>query len=162
MNGYHESETIILRGRRCWPRNELHAFLVELGFKAEDDFYHIQRKGKLPVWQSSTMLSLDVQLNGGAIYATEEDVAEGTAGNWDTLVGKYLMATVPAECIAPVVQIIFRICERFDLQAMYHGRQHSESELIQALTTVADELTASLDKPGSETLAILIEQSYSK
>jgi hypothetical protein len=110
MNDYHESEVITLEAKREWLRTDLHAFLMEIGFKSVDDCYKFKRSGNLPAWQSTTLLSIDVRLRGAEVYETEEDVNEGKSGKWDSLVAKYLMATVPKECVRPAVDLLFSVC----------------------------------------------------
>lgn len=162
MNSYHEVEIITLSSPRVLPRKDLHIVLADIGFKSEDDFYHLQRRGNLPVWQTSTLLNICVRLRGNDVYETEDDVIEGTAGSWDSLLVKYFMATVPRECIRLAIDILFVISEKFQLEVNYCGKPQNKSDLIQSLENIANDLTANLDAPGSEVLAILVEQSHSK
>ena len=162
MNNLHEVETVTLRGNREWPRKELHEFLEELGFKSEDDFYHLKRNGSLLKWQTNTLATVDVFWRGRSIYETEDEVCEGTSGTWDSIEMKYYMASVPKECIQAFVTVACAIQEKFDLQFFFQGVRRNEEELLRDFEKTAAELTTYCDEPGSEALAILIQQRYSK
>jgi hypothetical protein len=157
---YHEKETILLKGSQLHDRKLLHKWLRKRGYRSEDDFYYLQRKGRFRPWQTSTLITLNVRRGGHEIYETEEDLIEGIGTNWDELRSEYLMATLPRECIAAVTAEIAAIAAEFDLTIEYCGAVVDIAELASRLNAVADQLTSEFDEPGSEALAILIERQY--
>lgn len=157
---YHEKETVVLKAPHSLERTRLDKWLRKRGFRAEDDFYHLQRKGRVQPWQTSTVISLDVRCSGQGVYETEEDLAEGRGTSWDELRADYLLATLPRDCIASLVREIDALVTEFGLRLEYRGDVVEPVELAKHLNAIADQLSKEWDEPGSETLAILIEQQY--
>jgi hypothetical protein len=157
---YHEKETIVLKAPQPLDRTTLDKWLRKRGFRSEDEFYYLPRKGRCEPWQTSTIVSLDVRRAGSSVYETEEDMAEGLATNWDELRADYLLATLPRDYIASMVFEIDALVMQFGLKVEYQGETMAATELEMHLNAVADQLSKEWDAPGSETLAILIEQQY--
>lgn len=157
---YHEKETIILKASRLLDRITLDKWLRKRGFRSEDEFYYLPRKGRCEPWQTSTLVSLNVRRSGRSVYETEEDMAEGLATTWDELQADYLLATLPRDYISSMICEIDALATQFSLKVEYRGETIAATELEKRLNAVADELSKEWDAPGSETLAVLIEQQY--
>jgi len=157
---YHEEELVVLRAPGAFDRARLGKFLQRRGFKLEDEFYYLPRKGRSERWQTTTLVTIDVIRSGQRIYETEEDIAAGLGTTWDELRASYLLASLPRECIASFVQEIDALTTEFNLSVGYNGDNIDPVELGKRLNLVADELAREWDEPGSETLVILIEQEY--
>jgi len=159
-NQYHEKESVILRGTVRRSRGDLARYLRGLGFQAIDDFYTYPRPGRLPKWQSLDLLSVDVLIQGKAVYETEDDVADGVATEWDSLRCDYLLATLPRECIVRAVALVGEICGSWQLELTYAESAVDSSELLARWNEIASNLASKYAPPGSEELAILIASSY--
>ena len=159
---YHEKETVYLKAQRRFDRVSLDKWLRDYGFKAEDDFYYIPRKDRCEPWQSPTVLSIDIRLAGKDVYETEEDVVEGRTTQWDELKIEYLLASVPRDCIKTLIGVISELIRDFPVGGEYMGERVTTEILAHRLNEIADRLTKEWDAPGSETLAILIEQAYGR
>lgn len=162
MTNYHEKESIALKANKKIGRRDLHLYLVRRGFKSVDDFYELLRSQGVKRWQSSAIMSLFVLNSGKMVYETEEDIEEAAGAVWDELECEYLLATLPIECIDLLIVELRGLCETFNLQVNYSAASLSLEELRRKLVAIADELSSSVDVPGSETLRILIYQSYNK
>lgn len=157
---YHEEETVFLRSPQPQQRTALDRWLRQRGFQAVDDFYNLKRKGRCEPWQTSTIVTLSIRRDGDDVYETEEDLAEGEATTWDELKADYLLATLPRDCIVPLVCEIEALATAFNLSIKYLGEPVDSGELLNRLNAIADQLSRDWDEPGSESLAILIEQQY--
>lgn len=160
MKNYHEKEIVVLQSERPQRRKLLHKHLRARGFKSEDDFYELFRKGKCEPWQSTAVLTLSVFQSGATIYETEEDIAESGGTTWDELHCEYLLATLPRECIELMLNELSVLCTCFDLRMAYDGQAIEVEDLRSKLNSIADNLAKTLDEPGSEALRILIQQQY--
>lgn len=157
---YHEQETVTLKASHLLDRNILHKWLRKRGYRSEDEYYYLPRKGRCEPWHSASLISLDVKRAGLSVYETDEDIVEGIATTWDELQANYLLATLPRDYIASMVCEIYALAIQFDLKVEYCGDTIETAELEKRLNAVADQLSKEWDVPGSETLAMLIEQQY--
>ena len=160
-NDHHEKEIIRLSANKPKARRELHEYLKERGFASEDDFYFLDRPDTPKPWQSISVMTVDVFNRGSTVHETEEDIAE-YPGQWDELRVDYPLATLPPFLFETCVAECEALAVRFGLQMELGGDFITSGQLRSTLMKIADDLTAELDEPGSETLRILIEQSYSR
>lgn len=160
QNLYHEKETIVLAAESPQSRAELHRFLLELGFKSIDDFYDFERSKRGPIWQSESVLSIEVLRGGIPIDDYDEEIEEGTAREWDELKCDYLLATLPTECIATATFLLAAIGDRFGLTIRFEGADCTAAQVGERLADAATEVEKSFAPAGSEELAILIEEHY--
>lgn len=159
---HHEKLTVVLVREAPVLRSELHTWLKLRGYKSEDDFYFLKRKAKVLPWETRTLVTVDVQLNSSAVYETEEDVEEGSSTAWNSLNLDYLMASMPRDCIDLFVEEVQQLSLQFGLQIQFNSESVEASSLRAALNRIADELEEYFGGAGSEELAILIEQEYSR
>lgn len=157
---YHEKETIVLKADSKLERKRLHGFLKKRGFKSEDDFYELFRKGRCESWQSSAIIGVTVHSSGNNVYETEEDIEEGLGTVWDELRCDYLLATLPRERITDFVREVDTLIAEFKLKAFWNGEEVDGVKRARRLNAIADQLSKEWDVPGSETLRILILQQY--
>ncbi|GAA5497024.1 hypothetical protein Rhal01_03212 [Rubritalea halochordaticola] len=158
---YHEKETITLTAGETKSRSELHSFLKSRGFKSEDEFYFVDRPDSPKPWQAISVMTVNVFNQGSAVYETEEDVAEAP-GQWDELKVEYLLASLPQSFIEKCAIECETLAAQFDLQMELGGEAIKPGQLQSTLQKIADKLTSELNEPGSETLGILIAQSYGR
>ncbi|MCX7113684.1 MAG: hypothetical protein NTX45_27110 [Proteobacteria bacterium] len=154
---YHEKETILCKSNNPQVRKKLHNWLKQRGYKSEDDFYFLKRKGKIQSWQSDSLMSVDVLLNENEVYETEDDIQEGNSSFWDTLKISYLMASHPREYISVFVNEIMEISNTFNLTIQFHSQEKSIDLLSTELNQIADELEQNWGGAGSKSLAIMIQ-----
>ena len=161
-NAHHEEEVVELTSDVPIRRRDLHKWLRQRGYKSEDDFYYLDRKGKIENWQSRSLASIDLFFNKQEIYETEEDVEEGTATHWNSLRVSYLMATLPRECIEPFVDEIDTLAQAFRLRVTYQAEAIDAKSLLGRLTGIADTLEKDFGGAGSKALRVLILQEYAR
>ena len=160
-NNYHEKETIRLVASESKSRMDLHIFLKGRGFTSEDEFYFLDRNDAPKPWQSISVMTVNVFDRGSTVYETAEDVVEAP-GVWDELQVDYLLATLPPVFIEKFANECEILAVQFNLKMEMGGRIVPPGQLQLALQAIATNLTNELDEPGSETLRILIEQSYGR
>lgn len=158
---YHELKVIRLCANEPKSRRDLHVFLKGRGFVSMDDFYFIDRPDKPEPWQAISVISVHVFHQGTAVYETEKDIAE-SPGLWDELRVEYLLATLPRSFIETYAVECQALVAQFDLRMDLNGDPLEPDQLRPTLDKIADELTAQLDEPGSESLRILIELSHGR
>lgn len=157
---YHEREEVVLAADMPIDRLQLDRLLKRRGFRLEDDFYHLQRSPRCPPWQSTTLLSLNLLRGGASIHETEDDLTDQPGTKWDQLQVGYLLATLPRECIEMAVGEIAAVAEEFNLAICLEGENVAAGHLLKHWNAIADHLSQEFGEPGSEWLAILIEQQY--
>ena len=158
-NDYHEKETIRLSASEPKSRCDLHVFLKGRGFTSEDEFYFVDRPDTPKPWQAISVVTVNVYRQGSAVYETEEDVAE-TPGQWDELKVDYLLATLPPAFIEKCAVECEALAAQFGLRIELGGEAIKPGQLQSTLQQIAHKLTTAFDEPGSETLGILIAESY--
>jgi hypothetical protein len=158
----HESETVLLRANQSWPRAELHGLLTRRGYLSIDDFYSLDRRGKIPPWQSVSVVAIDVLRQTEPVYESEEDVLEGKSTTWDELKAEFLLATLPEELIETFCAEIEALAAAFSLQPICAGIECLPAQLATTLKKHAAELAHHHAPCGSKELAILIQESYGR
>lgn len=156
----HEKETVRLVGKQAQQRSLLHAYLKDRGFTSEDDFYFLDRPDKPQPWQSISLITVDIFLNGEAVYETEEDINESESSFWDELDVSYLLASLPVEYVKIFCEEVSALCIGFDLQCKHGGEILDYTSLLERFQRIVTELSESFGEPGSEDLAILIQEMY--
>lgn len=160
MNNFHERELIYLDSSQDQSRRELHKFLKDNGFKSIDDFYVLDRKGRVPPWQSRTLISIDIANSNDSIYETEEDIEDGKPQDWRRLKIACLLASLPKECLPLFTNTIGKISEHFDLRISFLGQEATLESLEFELHRLANEVEVAFFPCGSEELAIAIQNEY--
>ena len=159
QNDLHEREEIWLKASDNLPRLELQNLLFSRGFKAEDDFYFLDRPDAPKPWQAISVMTIDVLFRGSMIKDLEEE-CDAEAGEWDTLRIEYLMASLPTQFIEDCAKECEAIASRFGLQIKLGNAVLERGQLQSRLQKIADNLASEVDEPGSEALGILIAQLY--
>lgn len=159
-NDYHEKEVISLKHKSNKSRRDLHSFLIQRGFKSEDDFYFIDRTDKPKPWQAISAMSVNIRYENSSIYKTEDDIVEEESV-WDELKIEYLMASLPRSYIELCVNHCELIAKEFELDIEFENQVLDAKKLSDKLNSIANQLTKNFDCPGSENLGILIAMSYS-
>lgn len=160
MDEYKEEILIELKSNKKLSRKELHNALKIMGYLSEDDFYFFERDDDIQPWQSEELLSIDIKCDDKEIYETEGDIEEGGGTVWDKIVVSYLMATMPIESIGRLIERIAEIQEKFNLDIVLQDKIISLEHLEKNLKRIANELEIKIAPPGSEELAILIDEKY--
>jgi hypothetical protein len=138
----------------------LHQFLKDRGYEAIDDFYHLSRDGKVPIWQSTSIVTINVLAGGKAIYETDEDIDEFGSTPWNQLHCEYLLATLPREFLGVFVREIELISHKFQLSVLLNDQQVTIPELSAKINVLADEMTGVYGEPGAKEVRIAIEELY--
>lgn len=148
----HEAEDVwLISGEeRCC--GELWQVLMQLGFELDADVFTIDRLGKLPTWQTRSIIAVHVFLDGQEVYD------EG--GRWNRVKLRYLMATLPFENLSTFVERAHSVAESLGLTMEYRDRAVSKVELAAALNAAVDELRVAVGEPGTKEVSIEIEMTY--
>jgi hypothetical protein len=148
----HESESVhLLLGHRVLVA-ELRPHFIEAGFTEEDDFFFLPRQDGCYPWQSNDIVTVDF---------FDGDRQVDCDGVCDRAHFNYLFASLPAAHIATFVSTLgwFR--------GVLGGELEHRSEMLDPdgvrskfdgyIRDLLDEVN---EQPGSESLAILIQDSY--
>ena len=87
----HEAEDVWLISNTVRWCAELPPVLTGLGFELDEDVFTIDRPGKLPLWQSRSIVAVQVLRGDREIYDEH--------AQWDRVKLKYLLATLPPEAL---------------------------------------------------------------
>jgi hypothetical protein len=148
----HPAEDVWLvpDGRReC---TELWRLMPSVGFELDDDVFVIDRKGRLPIWQSRSIVSAYVFLGEQEIYEEE--------AHWDRIRLRYLLATLPADLIPLFVDKAAALAGVLRLPMVYRGQAVDAASLMGRLELCAQELREAVGEPGSREVAIAVKTSY--
>lgn len=148
----HESESVhLLLGRRV-PVAELRTHFIEAGFVEEDDFFFLPRQDGQHPWQSEDIVTADF---------FDGDQQVDCEGICDRVHFSYLFASLPATHIATFISTLgwFRGALGGELE---HRSEKLDPDGVRSkfdgyLRDLIDEI---YEQPGSESLAILIQDSY--
>lgn len=136
------------------PIAELAPIFLKLGFTFHDDIVSLDRHERIPPWQHSSVVEIELLFRGDEVYGFDE-------GEWDTMRIKYLFASLPFELSDKFLEIAFLIGNELSLPLTQAGAAIDQMWLRQRFNWIRQEL---LDKtgeePGSEGLAILIHSTY--
>jgi len=159
-NTFHEKETISLKTVSDCSLAHLHDFLLSCGYRMEDDFYYLDRADTPKPWQSTSAVTVNVLKSGEGLNDLNLEGVGTSEPAWDELQIEYLLATLPAHYIDSTCNECERIARRFNLQISLEGKDLTATELRTRLRDIAKNLTIEWSEPGSETLAILIQDLY--
>ncbi|PQO30430.1 hypothetical protein DTL21_24050 [Bremerella cremea] len=150
----HEIECVELRSVAKRPVTELLPEFRSLGFTLHDDVVSLDRKGKIPPWQHTSIVEVEVQCEGDEVFGFEE-------GEWDVLQLKYLFATLPFELADRFIDVVFQLAGKLEASVTYRGVEVDASGLKERFAFICDELLSETgEDAGSEGLAILIHSTY--
>ena len=150
----HEIERVEFRS--VTPRSvvELVPVFKSCGFTLHDDVVSLDRKGRVPPWQHSSVVEVEVQRNGEEVFGFEE-------GEWDSIELKYLFASLPFELVDEFVECVMAVAEQLGVTPTRHGKEVTADDLRQGFAAVREELIRETgDDAGSEGLAIFIHSTY--
>ncbi|MBK7144307.1 MAG: hypothetical protein KBF48_14435 [Xanthomonadales bacterium] len=148
----HEAEDVWLISMEDRCCGELWQVLKRLGFEVDEDVFTIDRLGKLPMWQTRSIVAVHVFLDDQEVY--DED------GRWNRVKLRYLMATLPSENLSIFVEAASSVAMSLGLTMEYRDQAVSKAELAAALNAALDELRVSVGEPGTKEVAIAIEMTY--
>ena len=138
----------------------LRQYLKDRGYKSIDDFYHLPRDSKVPIWQSTSIVTVNMLAGGRSIYETDEDIDESGGTPWNQLHFEYLLATLPREFIGVFVREVEAISHEFQLSVLLNDQLVTIPELSAKINFLADELTGTYGEPGTKEVRIAIEELY--
>ncbi|MCW7537019.1 hypothetical protein OOT46_04015 [Aquabacterium sp. A7-Y] len=148
----HEKEVVSFIAESPKPIATLRACLLQAGFTLHDDVFSLDRKGRVPPWQHSAVAEVKVLNRGEEIF--EQD------GEWDQADLEYLFAFLPSECQEKFLDAVDRISECLGLPPHHQGRGVDRADLKSQFEHCLKDLEQLGEVPGSETLAILIQDTY--
>jgi hypothetical protein len=150
----HEVEHVELLSPARRPVSELLPAFEGLGFTIHDDVVTLDRTGKIPPWQSSTIVAVHVQCDGEDVYGFDE-------GEWNVIQLRYLFASLPYELSEKFVDVAFNVSKNLFTPVVYKGAEIDAEGLRARFAQVrADLLARTREDAGSEALAILIHSTY--
>ena len=150
----HEVECVELRSDAKRTVSELLQAFRSNGFTLHDDVVSLDRSGKIPPWQHTSVVEVEVQCEGEEVFGFEE-------GEWNVLHLKYFFATLPFELADRFIDVVFQLAGKLETSVTYRGVEVDASELKERLVLVCDELLSKTGQDaGSEELAILIHSTY--
>lgn len=152
---FHEIEEVWLFPRSVLKWRELKEVLKNAGLKYYDDRFTLLRKGRVPVWQSRSIVDVSFFLNEREIFDPE---CPGAA--WDRLRLSYLLATLPPQFVATYVEVVFSVAAQLQADVFSRGKLIGEAELQEMLAKSMEEVEQILGRPGTEEVAIQIEMTY--
>ena len=155
MNKYeylHEVEDVWIVSEISKSCAELWSLLEDLGISLDEDVFTIDRFGKLPLWQSRSVVVVRV-LEG------EQEVYEKDA-RWNRLNMRYLLATLPANAVNFFVEKVAAVADKIGLPMLYRDRIVSKVDLRKELELCIEELRSIIGEPGSKEVAAAIERTY--
>lgn len=150
----HEAEHVELVSLMPQPVSALLPVFEELGFTLHDDVVSFDRAGRIPPWQHSSVVEVEVLYNGEEIFGFDD-------GAWDVVRLKYLFATLPYELTETFFDLVFAVSARLSTSVRFEGISVDETSLRESFARIRDELIAETgEDAGSERLAIMIHRTY--
>ncbi|MFC3195773.1 hypothetical protein ACFODZ_16070 [Marinicella sediminis] len=139
--------------------SQLAKILYELGFKrtgfSEGDVFYMLRSDQVEKCQTDTLINVYTFSDGQELfYFKNEDpvIDEVQLG--------YLLASMPIENLESFIHQVWRLANRLNSQVHYSGSAISATKLTAVIQSYADELTKSVDQPGSFKLHKAISKLY--
>jgi len=148
----HEAEDVWLIPQAVRWCAELWPILTDLGFRLDEDVFAIDRLGKLPVWQSRSIVVVHVLRDDREVFDEHSQ--------WDRIKFRYLLATLPPNALETFVEKTALVAQRLQLPMQYRDRLVSKDELHASLESCLRELRQSMGEPGSKDVAAAIEMTY--
>ena len=150
----HEVEHVEIRSPIPRPISELAPIFRSLGFTFHEDIVSLDRQERMPPWQHSSVVEVEVLCGGEEIFGFDE-------GQWDTIRIKYLFASLPFELTDKFVEIAFLMSKEIAIPLERAGETIDEKSLRERFAWIRKELLDQTgEEAGSEGLAILIHSTY--
>lgn len=150
----HELEQVEITTPNRRPLAELLPLFLQLGFTLHDDVVSLDRKGKIPPWQHSSIVEVETRCNGEEVFGFKEGV-------WDSILLRYLFATLPYELTDTFVDVTYAVSRKLSLPVKLRGVEIDEVMLRECFSKIREDLTSETGMDaGSEELAIWIHSTY--
>jgi len=148
----HEIETVsLVLGRRVAIKDLSQAFL-ERGFTEIDDFFTLSRTETCPRWQTDSIITVQFFLGSEQVDLDS---------SCDSIRFDYLFAFLPSDFIPVFIAAIRHFAESFGGELRHRDERVDADRLQELFDSYVRDIDAEVaEPPGSELLAILIEQSY--
>ncbi len=128
--------------------------LKSCGFTFHDDVVSLDRNGRIPPWQHSSVVEVEIQRDGKEVFGFER-------GQWDSIQLKYLFASLPFDLVDEFLKAVIAVADQLGITPTRHGRNVTADDLKKAFSEVREELIRETgDDAGSEGLAIFIHSTY--
>jgi hypothetical protein len=148
----HESESVHLQLGRHVSVAELRTHFVEAGFREADDFFYLPRQDNCRPWQSEEIATAD-------FFDGDQQVE--CEGICDRVHFSYLFASLPAEHIATFISALGWFRDALGGELEHRGERLDLEGLRSRFDSYRQDLLDEVyEHPGSESLAILIHESY--
>jgi hypothetical protein len=150
----HELEFVEFRSE--FPRriSELVPVFKSCGFTFHDDVVSIDRKGRVPPWQHSSIVEVVIRRDGEEVFGFEQ-------GEWDVIRLEYLFASLPFALVDDFIDAVSAIADRLGIVPTFQGEPVASVDLKRRLVEVREDLIrATGEDAGSEPLAIFIHSTY--
>ncbi|WP_182868452.1 hypothetical protein [Stieleria mannarensis] len=150
----HEQEVVAFRSSTRRPLAELLPTFTSQGFALHDDTVSLDRSDNVPPWQHPSIVEVECQLDGDEVFGFDE-------GEWDTLLMKYLFASVPFEFVDQFVDVVITTGRLLGIEPKFHGNPVSGESLKEKFERIREQLLSETGElAGSEQLAIIIQSTY--
>ncbi|WP_299843672.1 hypothetical protein [uncultured Paracoccus sp.] len=151
---FFEEVPVVLKLDSPRSAGELNRVLRELGATLDYDVYNFDRSEKHPIWQSESYALIDLAIGG-----QRADAQDGA----DQITVSYPMATIPSTYIARFVDLVLALAGRLGATVLYCGEPVDRGQMITELDKIVTSLMTEWgEEPGSESLAIMIEEQFAR
>lgn len=149
-----EEVSVVLKPIGVLSPGALNRTLRELGATLDYDVYNFDRIGKYPIWQSESFAMIDLFKSGQRV-----DPQSAT----DEIRVSYPMATIPSNYIVKFVDVVFALATRLETRVLFGEKAVNVHELVTELDKIVTFLLEEWgEEPGSESLAIMIEEQVKR
>lgn len=153
-DAFHEAVLIEMELQKSIQPGRLNRVLKGLGATLDYDVYSFYRDDDYPEWQSDIYMMLTLSHGGKEVDAQ---------GSVDCITLDYPMASIGAEYINQFADKSFEISKELQGTVRAAGKELTKETLIELLESIAGEIMSEWgEEPGSEVLAMMIENSYGK
>jgi hypothetical protein len=153
---WHSIVRLSLSADRSHSMSALGRHLRSLGFRpsADGDLYSLPRPDKACVWQSISIANVRCWSEEGVELYFDDPLAPSVS----RVDLEYLLPWMPIVHARAFVDVGQALALRLGAQLTYNGAEIQPDQLLSQMHALADELTQRVDEPGSQFLAIAIEE----
>ncbi len=137
------------------PRSlpKLLPIFLDQGFTLYEEVVSLDRIGKIPPWQHSSIVEVECRLDGDEVFGFEE-------GCWTEVELQYLFSALPFNLASSYLSVVHQISEALKLEPQIDGKEATIDMLKNRMDKIHSCLVSKSGmEPGSEELAILIQST---
>lgn len=150
---FHEEKLVTVRLTSSCSAGAGNLLFRKLGFNLHYDVYALAASHAEP-WQSDQIADVSLYFDGAEVDAQDD---------FDQIVMSYLLASRPSSDIDLFLDLVEKVTSEFDGTFEYTGREMTIRDVRSEFVSCVDSLLKEWgEEPGSESLAIMIEENYSQ